>query len=227
MKPAKSNLKLKRIIITVLLLIAVFAAVVLVINLIIIKDSKTAIIQSVLEARQAPVAIVLGCYVLKGDIPSAMLADRLDTGIELYRMGKVKKLLLTGDHGRINYDEVNTMRKYVLLKGIPPQDVFMDHAGFSTYDSLYRARDIFEVKKAIIVTQKYHLSRAIYTARVLGIDAVGVPADRRLYVEALLNETREALARAKAFIQLNIIHPLPRFLGPQIPITGDGRLTND
>lgn len=225
MKP-EQKIKLKRIIITAALLTAFFAAVLLISNLIIIKDSQASIVQSINAVPQAPVAIILGSYVRKGNIAPPIMEDRLDTGIELYRMGKVKKLLLTGDSRRINYDEVNTMRKYVLAKGIPAQDVFLDHEGFCTYDSIYRARDVFEVKNAIIVTQKFHLARALYTARLLGINAVGVPADRQPYVDALLNEVRETLARTKAFIELNITHPLPKFMGPQIPITGDGRITN-
>lgn len=227
MKPVKGNLKLKHIIITAVLLIAVCISILIITNLVIIKDSKSSIVQSIKEAPTAPVAIVLGSYVRKGNIAPPIMEDRLDTGIELYRMGKVKKLLLTGDSRRVNYDEVDTMRKYVFAKGIPPQDVFLDHTGFSTYDSIYRARDVFEVKNAIIVTQKFHLARAVYTARILGINAVGIAADRRHYVDALLNETREILARTKAFIELNLVHPLPKFLGPRIPITGDGRLPNN
>jgi len=196
-------------------------------NLLIIKGAEPHILESADNARSSQVAVVLGARVFKSGVLSDVLVDRLDTGIDLYRQGRVGKLLLTGDHGQAAYDEVNAMRKYVLSKGVPAQDIFMDHAGFNTYDSMYRARDVFEIKNAIIVTQKFHLNRSVYTARTLGIDAIGIPADRHVYIKAVNFEVREILARAKAFVQLHVTQPNPRFLGPKIPITGDGRLTND
>ncbi len=182
-------------------------------------------VSAVEAAPKAQVAIVLGARVWSPGAPSPMLEDRLKTGIELYKSGRVHKLLLSGDHGQKTYDEVNTMREYVLARGVPSQDVFMDHAGFSTYDSMYRARDVFQVRDALVVTQGFHLARAVYTARALGLDATGVPADLRTYT----NETRFALrdwvARVKALLQLHVLHSGPRFLGPVIPIGGDGRAT--
>ncbi|WP_461372621.1 SanA/YdcF family protein [Candidatus Aquicultor sp.] len=200
---------------------------VLVMNLVVVCGAQGHIVRSPDKAPRAPVAIVLGAKVLKSRRLSDMLADRVNAGIDLYKKGKVKKLLLTGDHGRTAYDEVNSMRKYALQRGVPAGDIFMDHAGFNTYDSMYRARDVFGVKQAVIVTQDFHLARSVYTARALGIDASGVSADRHIYAGVVRNEAREALARIKAFIQLTITHPRPKFLGPKIPITGDGRLTND
>lgn len=210
----------------VLAVIATVGAVALT-NLVVIRGGEAGIIESIEDAPPSQAAIVLGARVFDGGALSYVLADRLDTGIELYRAGKVKKLLLTGDHGRTSYDEVNSMRKYALSKGVRPEDIFMDHAGFDTYDSMYRARDVFEVKNAIVVTQKFHLTRSVYTARALGIDAVGIPADKHIYMKALLFEAREALARTKAFIELHITQREPKFLGLKIPITGDGRRTND
>ena len=177
------------------------------------------------EAPNAEVAIVLGAKVWPGGTPSNMLEDRLLTGIELYRQGKVGKLLLSGDHGRASYDEVNAMRTFVLDRGVPPEDVFMDHAGFSTYDTMYRARDVFQVREALVVTQGFHLDRAVYTARALGLDATGVPADLRPYQNAGRFAARDWLARCKALLQLHLLHARPRFLGPPIPIGGDGRVT--
>jgi len=124
-------------------------------------------VSSIEEAPAADAAIVLGAKVFKSGALSQVLADRMDTGIELYQKGKVKKLLLTGDHGQTSYDEVNAMRRYALERGVPDEDIFMDHAGFSTYDSMYRARDVFMVRKAIIVTQEFHLSRALFIARAV------------------------------------------------------------
>ncbi len=173
------------------------------------------------------VAIVLGAKVQPGGEPSATLEDRLQTAVELYRAGVVRKLLLSGDHGRRTYDEVNGMRRFILTAGVPQEDVFLDHAGFSTYQTMYRARDVFQVKQAIVVTQRFHLARSVYTARQLGLDAWGCEADKRPYASAVRNMVREWLARAKALFELHVRRPKPRFLGPSIPITGDGRATWD
>ncbi|MDP2212137.1 MAG: ElyC/SanA/YdcF family protein [Candidatus Aquicultor sp.] len=209
----------------VLILVAV--AIVAVSNLMIIRVGEAHVTASAEDASKSQVAIVLGAKVFGDNVLSHVLADRLDTGIDLYRSGKVGKLLLTGDHGQSRYDEVNAMRKYALSKGIPAEDIFMDHAGFDTYDSMYRARDIFEIQSAVVVTQRFHLARSVYIARALGIDATGASADKRVYMKGRLFEIREALARVKAFFELHITRPKPRFLGEKIPITGDGRSTND
>jgi len=176
---------------------------------------------------QCPVAIVLGAGVTSDGTPSAALADRLETGVALYRSGAVDKLLLSGDHGQHTYDEVNVMRRYVLAAGLPKRDVFLDHAGFRTFDTMYRARDVFQVRRALVVTQQFHLARSVYIARTLGIEAWGCAADRRRYGSAARLAVREALARAKAVLDLYILGKRPRYLGPTIPITGDGRSTWD
>ena len=121
--------------------------------------------------------LVLGCGVRPNGEPSLMLQDRLDMGLALYEAGAAPKLLMSGDHSRSDYDEVNAMKDYVMDRGVPSDDVFMDHAGFSTYESMYRARDIFQAKKLVIVSQEYHLYRAVYDARQLGLDAWGVAAE--------------------------------------------------
>ncbi len=177
------------------------------------------------DAPSAQVAIVLGARVGPGDRPSPMLADRLETGVQLYRLGKVRKLLLSGDHGDVSYDEVNAMRRYVLERGVPAEDVFMDHAGFSTFDTMYRARHVFRVTNALVVTQEFHLARAVYTGQALGLDAAGVSADRRPYAGTNRLRLREWFARCKAFAQLHLLRSEPRALGPEIPITGDGTTT--
>ncbi|MBQ3031208.1 MAG: YdcF family protein, partial [Anaerotignum sp.] len=128
------------------------------------------------EATDADCILVLGCGVREDGSPSLMLRDRLEKGIELYEAGTAPKLLMSGDHGRKNYDEVNLMKGYAMEKGVPSEDIFMDHAGFSTYDSMYRARDIFCAEKVIVVSQEYHLYRALYLAEKLGLEAYGVPA---------------------------------------------------
>ena len=169
--------------------------------------------------------IILGAGIW-GDKPSPMLEDRLQEGINLYQNGVFDKIIMSGDHGRKEYDEVNIMKNYAIEKGIPSENIFMDHAGFSTYESIYRAKDIFQVKKVIIVTQKYHLYRALYIANRLGLEAYGVGADPRKYVGATYRETREILARNKDFVKC-IFKPNPTYLGDTIPVSGNGDVTND
>ena len=173
----------------------------------------------------ADAILVLGARVWDNGSPSGVLEDRLDTGISAYQAGVSDRLLMSGDHGQDDYDEVNAMKDYALEQGIPSENIFMDHAGFSTYESVYRARDIFQVKTVLIVTQEYHLYRALYIARALGLDAYGVAADRSVYSGIVGFEAREILARVKDFFY-TLIQPLPTYLGDVIPITGDGTVTN-
>ena len=170
--------------------------------------------------------IVLGAGVRKDGTPTPMLKDRLDKGIELYKNGAAPKIIMSGDHGQKRYDEVNAMKKYAIQEGVPSEDIFMDHAGFSTYESIYRERDVFEVKKAIIVTQKYHMYRALYIAKKLGLESVGVTAEEIDYSGQEARDLRETLARTKDFFKC-IIKPKPTYLGKTIDITGSGDVTND
>lgn len=213
---------MKKVIKTVFILIVICAVILMGINTFVALSTKGAITDA---PQKADCIMVLGAGV-NGDTPSPMLKDRLDTAIELYESGAADKLLMTGDHGREAYDEVNVMKKYAEDKGVPAEDIFMDHAGFSTYESIYRARDVFEVKSAIIVTQKYHLFRALYIADRLKLSAQGVSADPQKYAGALYREAREVLARDKDFVKC-IFKPKPTYLGEVIPISGDGNLTND
>jgi SanA protein len=204
-----------------------FAAIVVALVITVVTDRSAGghIVSSPDKAPSATAAIVLGARVYADGTPSPMLADRLETAIKLYKEGKVKKLLLSGDHGTTTYDEVNAMLKYCVARGVPDQDVFTDHAGFDTYDTMYRARDVFEVKDALVVTQQFHLPRAVYVARTLGLDATGVVADLRPYPNEWRNSLREWPARLKDFVQLHVTKAKPRFLGPVIPIDGDGQAT--
>ncbi len=170
--------------------------------------------------------LVLGCQVKSDGVPSHMLEDRLKRGVALYQADTAPKLLMSGDHGRTGYNEVGAMKVFATDAQIPSTDVFMDHAGFSTYESLYRAKHIFGVKRMVIVTQKYHLYRALHIANALGIEAWGVAADYRSYYGQFHREIREVLARVKDF-GTGLFKPKPTYLGDQIPITGDGDLTND
>ena len=155
-----------------------------------------------------------------------MLEDRLRRAVELYQAGAASKILMSGDHGRKDYNEVQAMKQYAIEHGVPSEDVFMDHAGFSTYESCYRAKEIFNADKIIIVTQEYHLYRALYIAEELGMEAYGVSSDYRTYYNQKMRDAREVLARVKDFLYI-LFQPEPTYLGEQIPISGNGDITND
>ena len=194
-----------------------------------VKQTTKSRILSVEEAKDlsdVDSILVLGAGVRADGSPSLMLNDRLKMGIKLYQEGAAPKLLMSGDHGRKDYNEVQTMKNIAVEEGIPSEDVFMDHAGFSTYDSLYRARDVFQAKKIVIVTQEYHLPRALHIARSLGLEAYGIPADTRRYAGQFNRDIREIIARGKDFLT-TIYQPKPTYLGPAIPVNGDGNVTND
>ncbi len=178
------------------------------------------------ETQKADCIIVLGAGIV-GNRPSISLANRLDKAIEVYNLGHTKKILVSGDHGESSYDEVNVMRNYLLEKGIPKDDIFMDHAGFSTYDSMYRARSVFKVSKAVVVTQSLHLRRALYIGNKMGIDVMGVEAENSTAKSTAFQSIREYPARVKAFLQCEILHSKPKYLGDVIPITGSGTVTED
>lgn len=193
---------------------------------------KASVSDNIISAEQAAqledvdCVLVLGCGVDENGRPKGLLTDRLVTAVSLYENGASPKLLMSGDHGRTEYDEVNAMKAYAMNVGMPGSDVFMDHAGFSTYESVYRARDIFAAEKIIIVTQNYHQYRALYLAQALGLDAYGVAADIHTYKGGLYREFREILARCKDFATAHI-KPQPTYLGDVIPVSGDGNATND
>ncbi len=170
--------------------------------------------------------LVLGCGVREDGSPSAMLEDRLKRSVELYGLGASTKLLMSGDHGTEGYDEVATMKRFAIDAGIASKNVFMDHAGFSTYESIYRAKEIFQARRVIIVTQGYHLYRALYIADRLGLEAYGVSSDLRGYRGQTMRDFREVLARVKD-CGTCIFKPEPTYLGEAIPVSGNGNVTND
>ncbi len=215
-------------IITVLISAAVLLlAVIFVPNFIVVSKAKNDIIslEETEDLTDTDCAVILGAGVRDGK-PTPMLKDRLLTGIELYKSGAVKKLIMSGDHGSEDYDEVNIMKSFAVDNGVPAEDIFMDHAGFSTYETVYRTKEIFEADNIIIVSQEYHLYRALYIAKKLDVKAVGVSADRRTYSGQKMRDLREILARDKDFFNC-IIEPEPTYLGEKIPVSGNGNLTND
>lgn len=221
--------KFKRAISVVLLLGFIFAQVPVLINAYIYEFSSKYFL-TVEEASEEnfDCVLVLGAGVW-GDSPSHLLEERLNKGVEVYNTGCTNRILMSGDHGRTDYDEVNVMKDFAIDNGAVAEEVFMDHAGFSTYESMYRAKEIFQVKKVVIVTQKYHLYRAVYDARKLGLDAYGVVADGQYNFSLPVrsyNNIREAMARCKDFVWC-IFKPEPTYLGEAIPISSSGVLTDD
>ncbi|MBR0495637.1 MAG: YdcF family protein [Treponema sp.] len=209
--------------------LACFCFVVLV-NACMILSTRKFVYTKAEEVPEKYTAIVLGAAVYKNRSVSFVFRDRIEGGMELLKNNKVQKVLISGDHGHKSYDEVNTALSYInVMHHFNESDVFLDHAGFSTYDSMYRARDVFCVSDCIVVTQKFHIYRAIYIARKLGLDAIGfIPEEKNPFRKRvkLSWEMRECLARVKAFFSV-AFNAKPGLLGQKIPITGDGNSTRD
>ncbi len=196
------------------------AIVTLGVNLVVHISTKAYLYNSIADAPDAEVALIPGAAILNDGSLSPIFLDRANMAIQLYEAKKVLKILVSGDNSTVSHNEVNPVRLYLISKGVPDQDIFLDHAGFDTYSTMYRARHIFEVSSALITTQSFHLPRAVFIARQLGIDAYGVNAD----VGHILfsNNIREVFANEKAVFDL-VFNIKPKYLGEKIPITGDGR----
>ena len=218
---------MKNVIKYITIIIAVVIVIILIINFFVKQSTKKQIIKNseIEKLEDIDCIIVLGAGIW-GDKPSPMLEDRLLEAISLYKNNVSDKIIMSGDHGKEDYDEVNVMKNFAIEKGIPSENIFMDHAGFSSYESIYRAKEIFKAKKIVIVTQKYHLYRSLYIDNKLGLEAYGVASDPRQYVGAFYRELREILARNKDFIKC-IFKPEPTYLGEVIPVNGNGDITND
>ncbi len=231
LKTVLSKRKFKRFIKRTMLSMVVLGLAVLIGTLIINAHVKSTAAEKIISAEEAAsledvdCILVLGCGVW-GDSPSTLLKDRLNKGIDLQKLGVSEKLLMSGDHGKVNYNEVSVMKQFAIDREVLSQDVFMDHAGFSTYESMYRAKEIFGAKKIVIVTQEYHLSRAVYIANSLGMEAYGVAADFRQYSAQTAWDIREILARVKDYFYC-AAKPLPTYLGESIDLSGSGDITND
>lgn len=218
---------MKKIIKYTIIVLIVMIVIVLGINFYVKLSTKNQIIENKdnPNLKDVDCIIVLGAGVW-GDRPSPMLEDRLLEAISLYENNTSSKIIMSGDHGKEEYDEVNTMKNFAIQKGVPSENIFMDHAGFSSYESIYRAKEIFGAKKVVIVTQKYHLYRALYIANRLDLESYGVASNPRIYGGETYRELREILARNKDFVKC-IFKPKPTYLGDTIPVNGNGDVTND
>lgn len=216
---------MKKVLLTIMWIIIFIGVSSLAINLYICSSTKNQIISIDELNNDYDAILVLGCKV-DGNRPSLMLSRRLEKAIDVYNSLN-SKFLLSGDHGKKEYDELNVMNDYLKTYSISSDDIFLDHAGFSTYDSIYRAKNIFGVKKIVIITQNYHLYRSLYLANKLGIEAYGVSADDIPYKSIMIkNEIREYLARTKDFFK-GIVQPQSKYLGELIDIHGSGTVTLD
>ncbi len=209
--------RVKALIFSFLFFSFAMALVLALINIFVVSSSRDRIItySDASELEDVDYIIVLGCGIRSDGTPSDMLADRIKVGVDLHFLTQVP-LLASGDHSRVDYDEVGAISTSAIESGVDAEMIILDHAGFSTYESFYRAKEVFDSKKVIIVTQKYHLYRAIYIAQKLGIDAYGVEADMRTYRAHIYYESRELLARVKDFLA-SMIKPPASYMGEGIP----------
>lgn len=212
----------KALLLILILIFSVLAGTVLIYN----EVEKTGMKKTVgvQTVKEAQCIIVPGAGIIRGR-PSLTLARRLEKAIELYNNKVADRIIVSGDHGSRNYDEVNAMRDYLCERGVPKENVFMDHAGFSTYDTVYRAKEIFRVESAVIVTQRLHLMRALYIAQKLGLECEGVIAQDATAAQKRIQTLREYPARVKAFLDCCILKSKPKYLGEEIPVSGNGIAT--
>lgn len=205
-----------------LAIVAVFA----VTNVVTIVGSKGSIVSSdEASISSADAIVVLGASVFADGTPSGILQDRLDDGIALYFAGVAPKLIMSGDNGTESYNEVRVMKQYAIAQGVPSEDIFCDHAGFSTYESMYRAKYVFGCQRIVVATQTYHLYRALWSAKSLGMQATGVPSDYHEYQKQLQYDIREVPARTKDFFKALFRVP-STYVGDAISLDQDGDVTN-
>ncbi len=218
---------IKYLFILIILIITIILIFIIFINFYVINSTKNNILEKekISEKENFDCILILGAGIW-GNNPSPMLEDRLIQGISLYKERIAPKIIMSGDHGKEEYNEVQVMKDYAIKEGVPSEDIFMDHAGFSSYDSIYRAKEIFGAKKILIITQQYHLYRALHIAKKLELEAYGVASNLREYPNQLFREIREIFARNKDFVKC-YFKPEPTFLGEKIPITENGDITND
>ena len=182
--------------------------------------------QEAAELKDIDAIVVLGCQVRPDGTPSLMLQDRIDKSVELYKAGAASTILMSGDHHTQDYDEPGKMKEVAVGQGVEARDVFQDHGGLSTYETMYRAKEVFGAQRVLIVTQRYHLYRSLYIAQALGLEAWGVPALEVNYPGQTYRDVREILARCKDVVK-SISQPLPTYLGKAVDLDGDGGVTDD
>ena len=208
---------MKKVFRFIIIVLGVLLVAIILTSLIIKLKTNQYIYRDLKQAPKTQVAVILGAAILKNNNLSSILRERADRAIALYQVGKMEKILVTGDNSTLAHNEVNPVRLYLLENNIPNQDIFLDYAGFDTYSSMYRARDIFLVDSMIVVSQSFHLPRALFIARALGIKAYGLEADQNQSRYLLKNYVREMLANVKAVFDV-VSQREPKYLGDEIPL---------
>ena len=214
---------MRRFVLVVVLLVAAGVVAMLGVVLWVIFSTAGSVYTTVGDAPSEQVALVLGASIRSNGVLSPVLQERADAAIELYDAHKVSKILVSGDNSTLNYNEVYPVGKYLVSKGVPTADIFLDYAGFDTYSSMYRAKNIFGVSSMVVTSQRFHLPRALFVARALGVQAVGLDASGT-HDSYLFNALREIPATSKAVFDL-LTHRVPQYLGPTFFVTGDGDAT--
>ena len=206
---------------TFLWILILFGIITVLVRLSVVHSTRKSI-HSLAEAPSAPAAVVFGAGLKRDGTPTLILQDRVETAVKLYQSGKVQKILMSGDNRNIEYNEPAAMRAYAISLGIPEEDIILDYAGRSTYDTCYRAKAIFKLDQAILVTQSFHLPRAVFICRAIGVDGIGVTAELKYFRKSshLYWNIRELPATLNALLEVYILHPLP-VLGDPEPIFPD------
>lgn len=222
----KKHSLLRRVIAVAVGCAVVAACVVVGTNVAVVTTGKDAIVNvDEASAFEADAIVVLGASVFADGTPSGILQDRLDDGIELYFAKAAPKLIMSGDNSTVSYNEVKGMKDYAISRGVPSEDIFCDHAGFSTYETMYRAKHVFGAERIVVATQTYHLYRALYDANALGMEAVGVPSDYATYGGQVWYDMREVPARTKDFF-MTLAETPSTFVGDFISLDQSGDVTD-
>jgi len=203
----------------IILYLAIIGLVAIVsVNYYVKSSTKKNIYYSIKKFPKNDVGIIFGAGI-NGDQPSKYLKDRLDAGISLYKANRINKILLSGDNGSDEHDELTVMKNYCFNHGVDTTKIFIDYAGFDTYSTMYRAKHIFKIKKATLISQEYHLNRAIYIGQKLGIKSVGYSANNGEYLGYKYVTFREYGSIFKSFFDV-LRNREPHFLGNPIDING-------
>lgn len=209
----------RRLVLTALGATAALAALVVAMNVVVVAGGNDGQVAGPVDC-----ALVLGAGLRDDGSPSDVLRDRLDAALDLHRTGRVSRIIVSGDHKGPHHDEVNAMRVYLEAQGVPSAIIFMDHAGVDTFSSVWRARHVFGASRVVVVTQRFHLARAVWCARAMGMEAEGAPADRHVYRGMAWWQAREVISRTKAFVDV-AVGRRARHVGAGIDLRGDGRVT--
>lgn len=194
------------------------------INFYVLDFSKTDYFYRVDTLEETDIWLVFWASVLKNETPSSILKDRIQVAFEAYKKWKINKIIVSGDNSKIHYNEPNVMKNYLINLWVKSQDIYPDYAWFDTYDSLYRARDLFKVKKIVLFTQDFHLKRAMYISKRLWLETYGVETNLQKYNWENYYSFREIFARIKAFLEVEILKSKPKYLWDTIKVVSDSEI---